>query len=150
MRTCRPTVGSAPSRLVKSPRRHSGRSSTNNSRRRLPRPRNGLVGHRSWTLTNNHDNCYPQVTGAIAFLPVFSTGTAGRVKLKLLYWERVKKKDHVPHVIFFEDTLFTHASFVHQCVFTTGTAGSRQGHPSTWQAHSHSGTPLTAGGPGFQ
>ena len=37
MRTCRPTVGSAPSRLVTSPRRHSGRSSTNISRRRSPR-----------------------------------------------------------------------------------------------------------------
>ena len=45
MRTCRPTVGSALSRLVTSPRRHSGRSSTNLSRR-LRGPRSGLVGHR--------------------------------------------------------------------------------------------------------
>ena len=43
VRNCRPTVGSAPSRLVTSPRRHSGRSSTNISRRRLPGPRSGLV-----------------------------------------------------------------------------------------------------------
>ena len=25
-----------------------------------------------------------------------------------------KSEDHVPHMVFFEDTLFTHASFVHQ------------------------------------
>ena len=48
-----------------------------------------------------------------------------------------KREGHVPHMVFFEDTLFTHASFVHQCVFTTGTAGSRQGHLATWQAHIH-------------
>ena len=30
-----------------------------------------------------------------------------------------KREGHVPHMVFFEDTLFTHASFVHQCVFTT-------------------------------
>ena len=61
-----------------------------------------------------------------------------------------KRENHVPHVIFFEDALFTHASFVHQCLFTSGAASSRQGHPATWQVHSHSRTLLTAGGPGFQ
>ena len=40
-------------------------------------------------------------------------------------------------MVFFEDTLFTHASFVHQCVFTTGTGASRQDHPATRQAHTH-------------
>ena len=47
------------------------------------------------------------------------------------------REDHVPHVVFFEDTLFTHASFAHQCVFTSGTAGSGQVHPATRQAHTH-------------
>ena len=55
MRTCRPTVGSAPSRLVTCPR-DTLVGSTNISRRRLPGPRSGLVGHRSWSPTNNHHN----------------------------------------------------------------------------------------------
>ena len=71
-------------------------------------------------------------------LTVFSIGTADLVKLKLFTGSE-KREDHVPHMVFFEDTLFTHASFAHQCVFTSGTAGSRQGHPATWQAHSTAG-----------
>ena len=35
-------------------------------RRRLPGPRNGLVGHRSWSLTDNHHNNYPQGPKAVA------------------------------------------------------------------------------------
>ena len=73
-------------------------------RRRLPGPRNRLVGHRRRSPTNNHHNCYPQVTRAIALielnagtaglkhLSVFSTATAGLVKLKLLHWEREKRR----------------------------------------------------------
>ena len=45
MRTCRPTAGGAPSRLDASPR-----------------------SHRSWSLTNNHHNCYPQGTKAVSHL----------------------------------------------------------------------------------
>ena len=159
MRTCRPTVGSAPSRLVTSPRRHSGPSSTNISRRRLPGPRNGLVGHRRRSRPTSPTAIHKSRavalvvlkagTAGLKHLPDSSIGTVDLVKLKLLHWGSEKREDHVPHVIFFEDTLFTHASFAHQCVFTTGTAGSRQGHPATWQAHSHSGTLKTAGGPGF-
>ena len=44
------------SHVVTSPRRHSSRSSTNISRRRLPGPRSGFVGHHSWSPTNNHHN----------------------------------------------------------------------------------------------
>ena len=59
--------------------------------------------------TNIHHNCYPQVTRAVALvvlnagtaglkhLPDFSIGTAGLVKLKLLYWERVKKEKTTSH-----------------------------------------------------
>ena len=35
-------------------------------RRRLPGPRNGLMGHRSWSPTNNHHKCYPQGPKAVA------------------------------------------------------------------------------------
>ena len=87
-------------------------------------------------------------------LPDLNTSPFSRSVLPILlnsssFTGSEKREDHVPHVIFFEDALFNHASFVHQCVFTSGTAGSRQGHPATWQAHSNSRTPLTAGGPGF-
>ena len=52
VRSCRPTAGSAPSRLDASPRSHCSWSSTNISQLHLAGPRNGLVGHRSWSSTN--------------------------------------------------------------------------------------------------
>ena len=51
MRTCRTTAGSAFTSCCVAQETLS-RSSTNISRRRLPGPRNGLVGHRSWSSTN--------------------------------------------------------------------------------------------------
>ena len=93
--------------------------------------------------STNIPNCYPQVTRAVALVVLYAstaglkhlsikTVTAGLVKLKLLYWERVKKgEDHVPHVVFSDHTLLTHVSFVHQFVSASGAAGSRQGLPAT-------------------
>ena len=90
---CRPTVGSAPSRLVTSPRGHSGRSSTNLSRRRFRGPRSGLVGHRrrsrptSPTAIHNSPERSHELnagTAGLEHLTDFSIRTADLEKLKLL------------------------------------------------------------------
>ena len=72
-------------------------------RRRLPGPRNGLVGHRRRRSTNI-PNCYPQVTRAVALIDLnagaarlkhlsyFSIGTADLVELELLHWEREERR----------------------------------------------------------
>ena len=58
-----------PSRLDASPQESSQlESDQQSSQLHLPGPRNGLVGHRSWSPTNNHHNCYPQVTKAVSHL----------------------------------------------------------------------------------
>ena len=73
----------------------------------------------------------------------FSTGAAGPLPSR--------EKKHAPRRTrgLLEYALTTHVSFVHHLVFSSSTAGSRQGLPGTRQAHTHSWRQLTAGGPRF-
>ena len=148
------------SQIVTSPRRHSSPSRPT-SQTASPWAAQWACGssqkesdqQSSQLLSTSHQSGFALVV-LMPVLPDLNTSPIPRSVLPIWlnsssFTGSEKREDHVPHMVFFEDTLFTHASFAHQCVFTTGTAGSRQGHPATRQAHSHSGTPLTAGGPGF-
>ena len=109
MRTCRPTVGSAPSRLVTSP--------STTDQMHLPGPRSGLVGHHSWSRPTSPTAIQksPERSHWLSYMPVLpdlNTSPIPRSVLPILlnsssFTGSEKREDHVPHVIFFEDTLFT-------------------------------------------
>ena len=92
------------SHVVTSPRRHSGRSSTNISNGVSQGRAMGLWGHRCWSSTNisqqlstSHQSGTALIdlnagTAGLKHLPDFSIGTADLVKLKLLHWEREKRR----------------------------------------------------------